>query len=304
MRVAGLAVIAAVAVAGHSFAADPNQLDGSPAIFSVLAAINAAGYDQDIDSPANHPLRMQIRKYLASRKIQCLAELKRFVRDHKPANPGQELSQYISFALSTEGPPNFKYTFRTNEVPPDVAPLEGFNELMVQFHEQADIDDLWKKVQPAYDQIIDRYHGPVSQAILEVNGYLRNVTSGYLGRRFQIYVDVLGAPNQIHTRNYAENSYIVLTPSPEPQVNDIRHAYLHYLVDALTSKYAEQLGKKKALGDYAQGSSILEEGYKKDFYLLAGECLIKAIESRLAPSAKRQAMVDDALKQGYVLTPF
>jgi len=69
-------------------------------------------------------------------------------------------------------------------------------------------------------------------------------------------------------------------------------------------KYAEHLGKKKALGDYAQGSGILEEGYKKDFYLLAGECMIKAVESRLAPASKRQAMVDAALKEGFVLTTF
>src|SRR5260370_36563470 len=112
MRVAGLAVIVAVAVAGHSFAADQNQLDGSPAIFSVLAAVNAAGCEQAIDSPAKHPLRMQIRKHLASRKIQCLAELKRFVRDHNTANPGQQLSQHTSLAHSTDEPPNFKDTFR------------------------------------------------------------------------------------------------------------------------------------------------------------------------------------------------
>lgn len=298
------ALLLAVACAVPAFPAGEGQLDGSPAIFSVLAAINAAGYDQDINSPANHPLRAQVRKYLASRKIDSLLEIKRFVRDHKLADPNQELSKYISFALSTDGPPYFKYKFRSNEVPPDVAPLEGFNELMVRFHEEANIDDVWKQVQPAYDQIIERYHEPVSRAILEVNGYLRNVTSGYLGRRFQIYVDVLGAPNQIHTRNYAENSYIVLTPSPEPQIDDIRHAYLHYLIDPLTVKYGEHLAKKRGLIDYAQGSPVLGDAYKEDFYLLAGECLIKAIEARLAPASKRQGMVDAALKEGFVVTPF
>ena len=37
------------------------QLDGSEALFTVLAAINAAGYDADLDSNANSPVRKQVR---------------------------------------------------------------------------------------------------------------------------------------------------------------------------------------------------------------------------------------------------
>ncbi|MGH9721556.1 MAG: tetratricopeptide repeat protein [Bryobacteraceae bacterium] len=286
----------------HAWAAETGQLDGSPSLFAVLAAINAAGYDADLDSPANHPLREAMRKEIAAKRPAVLNELKRFFADRRQKTWAQELSQYVSFALSVGDPPNFEFRFRAVDLPPDVAPLQDFQPLLKKFYQQAGIDELWKKSQPAYDAAIARYHEPVSQAVLEVNAYLRNATSGYLGHRFQIYVDLLGAPNQIHTRSYQDDSFIVVTPSPEPQTNDVRHAYLHYLLDPTVIKYGDLLMKNKALLDYAQGAPALPEQFKGDFMLLATESVIKAVESRMARS-NRPELVNTALEEGYVLTP-
>jgi len=63
-------------------------------------------------------------------------------------------------------------------------------------------------------------------------------------------------------------------------------------------RYSEELNKKKALLDFAQAAPALEDFYKADFVLLATECLIKAIESRLAPAGQRQAAVDQAFSGG------
>ncbi len=295
------------ALASSAHAAEKGQLDSSPALFSVLAAINAAGYDADVSSAANHPLRQKVRDYLATKKdLSSVIELKNFFARHHLANSDAELSQYISFALITDGSPNFRYTVAEQDLPPDVARLEGFRELMVRFYEEARMENVWRQVQPAIDQEIERYHEPVTRALMTVNGYLRNPTSGFVGRRFQIYVDLLGAPNQIQTRSYRDDYFVVLTASSDPPIEDIRHAYLHYLLDPLATKYSAILEKKKGLKDYAQGSGILESYYKEDFLLLATECLIKAIESRLTPGGaeKKQAVVDQALREGFILTPY
>lgn len=286
-------------------AQETGQLDASPALFSVLAAINAAGYDADLDSPSNHPLREAVRRELALKNIPSLEELKRFFAEHRQEDSTAELSQYISFALVVDGPPDFKYRLRQNELPPDVVPLEDLPQLMARFHREAGIDPLWQQAQPYFESVIERYHEPVTRAVTEVNAYLRNVTSGFLGRRFQIYVDLLGAPNQIHSRSYADEYFIVLTPSAEPQTEDVRHAYLHYLLDPLALKYSQDLMKKKALADYALGAPFLEEYYKSDFLLLATESLIKAVESRLlrGPAEKKQALVRQALDEGFILAP-
>ena len=304
-RVALLALIALLSTHRSARGQDQNQLDSSPALFSVLAAINAAGFDAEIDSRANHPLREAMRKHLLARNLGTLPELKRFLAAHKQPNPTADLSQYVSFALSTEGPPDFRSRYKEHEIPPDVIPFGGFESLMTRFHREAEMDKLYAQAQPAFEQVIARYHEGVARAVLEVNGYLRNPTSGYLGRRFQIYIDVLGPPNQIQTRSYGDDYFVVLTPSPEPLIEDVRHAYLHYLLDPLNFKYSRNWEKKKGqyLLDYAQGAPALEEYYKTDFLLLATESLIKAVESRITRGDK-PAMVEQALKEGFILAPF
>ncbi len=277
-----------------------NQLDANEVLFTVLAAINAAGYDAEIDSVSNSPERKAVREYLASQNLECLSELKRFVRDHKQKDPSAELSQYISYALAINGPPLFEPRFLNNLMPPDAVQLEGLTPLLVAFYREAHIQDLWKRVQPAFDGVIEEYHDPVSRAVLLANAYARNPTSGFLGHHFQIYIDLLGAPNQVQTRSYADDSFVVVTPSKELRIQDIRHAYLHYLIDPVGMKYSKQLLEKRALGDYALGSPLLADQFKTDFVLLATECFIKAIESRM--DKKPDAPVE-AAKEGFILTP-
>ena len=280
------------------------ELDSSPALFTVLAAINAAGYDADLDSNANSPIRKQLRDVITAKHLESVDPLKKFFGTHKQANQTAELNQYISFALTLDGPPDFQSRMKPEEIPLDVRPMAGLDHLMANFYQEAGIADLWKQAQPVYDELIAAYHAPVSKALLEANAYVRNPTSGFRGRRFQIYVDLLGAPNQIQTRSYKDDYFVVVTPSPELQVDQIRHAYLHYLLDPLALRYFEQLNRLKGLADFANPAPALETAYKDDFVLLATECLIKAVESRLAHgAADRQALVDQALREGFVLTP-
>jgi tetratricopeptide (TPR) repeat protein len=294
-------LLAATLAVVPASAAENNQLDGNRTLFSVMAALHAAEFHPATQTLS--PLQSEVRKLIVSKNLQVVSELRNFIASHR--KPGSaDLAQYVSFALASNEPPEFKSRFRTNEIPPDVAELEGFQALMIRFHRDAGIDELWARAQPAFEQVIGWYHEPVSRAVLEVNGYLRNPTSGYMGRRFQIYVDPVGPGNQVHTRSYGDDYFVVVTPAAEPQTEDIRHAYLHYLLDPLFFKFSEQVNKHRGLVDYAQAAPALDASYKSDYLLLATESLIKAIESRLARgAATRQAMVDQALAEGYVITP-
>lgn len=282
--------------------AQPGQLDASPALFSVMAALNAAGYDVDAQSPNNHPLRAAITQHLQSRNLQTVQELREFLERRKQGGR-LDLSRFISFALSVDGPPNFNYKFQAHEMPPDLAVLEGFDRLLTRFYREAEVEKLWTEAQPAIDKLLETYQEPFIKAIQDVNGYLRNPTSGYAGRRFQIFVELLGPPNQIQTREYKDDYYIVLTPTPEPQIDYLRYAYIRYLLDPLSFKYTEQLEKKKPLIDLAQAAPALEEYYKNDFNLLATACLAKAVEARLRKS-EGPRMAEQALKEGFILVPY
>jgi tetratricopeptide (TPR) repeat protein len=302
-----VAFLFVVAPAHSSFGAqapsEEGQLDASESLFAVMAAINAAGYDADLDSAANSPLREAVRRAVAAKNPPVLKDLKEYVRAHRQSDWTAELSQYVSFALSVDSPPGFKFRYKAAELPPDVAPLQGFQGLLARFYQEMDLDGLWRQARPQFEQMIARYHQPAMGALVDVNAYLRSSNSPALGTRFQVYVDLLGAPNQIQTRSYKNEYFVVITPSPEPQAEDIRHAYLHFQLDPLAVRYSSELERSRSLIDYAQGAPFLDIYYKSDFLLLATESLIKAVESRLVPPARRQAVVDQALGEGYILTP-
>jgi hypothetical protein len=189
-----------------------------------MAAINAAGYDAEVASPNADPLRAQIRKAVEASHAPVIADLKTFFAEHRLKDETAELGQYVSFALSVKGPPDFGFKYREVELPPDIRTLQSLGPLLARFYREANIPELWNKAQPAFEHALERYHAPVSRAILEANAYLRNPTTGYLGRTFQIYLDLLGAPNQVQTRSYANEYFVVVTPSAEPRISDIRHA--------------------------------------------------------------------------------
>jgi len=291
------------------------QLDSNQTLFTVLAAINAAGYDTGANSPSCHPLRGFIRQKLAAdTDLASIRALREFYQNHKHGDSTEDLAQYISFALSVGDPPDFDFLSTTAKLPPDARQLDELPTILSLFYEQAGIADLWKQSQPALDQVISYYHSPLSRAILEANAYLRSETSGVLGHRFQIYVDLLGAPGQVQSRNYRTDTYVVMTPSigatreatdalAAEQVSDVRHAYLHSLLDPLAVRYYQELDTKQELQEFAANAPALEPMYKDDFFTLATESLIKAMEARLGPAAKRDAAVNEALHDGFVLTP-
>lgn len=275
------------------------QLDSSPALFAVLAAMNASGYDAELESPTNHPLRAGIRQEILARNPPSLARLRAFMRDQRRGDWNSELSRYISFALTSGAPPDFKPKYPADQLPPDAASLEALRPMLAEFWAEAGLERLWAASQPAYDEVIARYHEPVVNAVLAANMYLRNPTSGMSGRRFQVYIDLLGAPNQVHARSYLDDYYVVVTPSVRPRVDEIRHAYLHYLLDPLCIRYQLRLNEKKGLGDFSHASPILAEEYKNDFVLLSGMSLVKAVEARLDRAPQKAEL---AMREGFILT--
>ena len=132
------------------------------------------------------PSGPRYRRNWPSAIFASLGPLKEFFESHRKRTDAQELSQYISFALSCTGPPSFEFAIRDVEIPPDATGLRDLSRLLAAFYKEADIDDLWKRSQPAIEQYIARYHEPVTNAVLQVNGYMRQMTSGFKNRRFQI----------------------------------------------------------------------------------------------------------------------
>lgn len=294
-------------------AADSNQLDSNLNLYTVLAALNAAGYDAGLDSPLYRatpsaespnvaPLRLEVRKAIEAKKIPVLEQLKAVYQKHKPRHSeADDFSQYVSLALSLSGAPDFAWKGRQVDMPPDAIALDDFRMLLPDFYHQANIESLWQRSQPALEHMMEVYHGPISRMALEVSAYFRAPLAGYLGRNFRIYVDALGPPNYIQGRSYGDDYFVIVTPSAEPRMQDIRRAFLRFTVDPIGTKYGLDLMQKRSLLDIAVAAPALPDIYKTDFVLLATECLIKAVEARLD---RNPQAVTTALEQGYILTPY
>jgi tetratricopeptide (TPR) repeat protein len=297
---------------------NPITLDTSETLFTVLAAMNTCGYDVDlnISDPQRRIIREEVENNLRqSEQGQItMATVCQWYDAHHNVDAAHDLSQYISLALYLEGPPQFLPKVKEDDLPPDAAQVANFGKQLELFYDKAQIHTIWERHRANYAALVERYHLPLAKMVFDTNIYLKIQTGGYLGRTFTIYLDFLGDPNQANARNYGLDYYVVVFPSPDPnsqaplKMEEIRHAYLHYLLDPMADKHP---GAVKRLEPLLQSvkRAPLEESFKTDISLLVTECLVRAIEIRTmgtkqtADAMRRQA-VDDAVKQGYILTRY
>jgi len=284
-------------------------MEVNPNLFAVMAAINAAGYDSDLASNANSPIRGEIRKWVESSKIPVLDQLKEFYTARRKEDPARNLSQFVSFALCIEkieaaDGPEFRYRLRLADLPPDVQELDGFERLLTRFYRESKLGVLLANNQALLDRALEPYHSPVTLALQQIDGYLRNPRNNGVKGQFYVYLDVLAAPNQIHVRSYGNDLFVVLTPSPEPQIDYIKSAYMHFQIDPIAMRHIADIETKASLSDFAQGAPALDPQYKKDFALLTVASLTKAVDARMMSAGQRQGAVDQALREGFILTPY
>jgi hypothetical protein len=297
---------------------NPITLDTSETLFTVLTALNTCGYDVDLNiSDAQRlNIRAEVQKNVQGSDATQVATgaMCDWYVAHKGKDPAHDLSQYVSLALYLQGPPHFLPKVKEDEMPPDAAPIAAFGALLERFYDKAGLHGIWEKHRANYAALVERYHVPLSKMVFDTDIYLKLQSGGYLGRTFTIYLDFLGDPNQANARNYGADYYVVVFPSPDPtsktplRMPEIRHAYLHYLLDPMAEKHFSSVKRIEPLLQSVKRAP-LEESFKTDISLLVTECMVRAIEIRTlgnkqTAEAMRLQAVDDAVKQGYILTKY
>src|ERR1700746_2635156 len=214
-------------------------LDTSETLFTVLASMNACGYNEGLN--ASDPIRKQIRNetpgtsHDSDDALQANAVLCQYYHEHVRPDPSRDLAQYISLALYLGDPPNFLPKAKEAELPPDAANVVPFAKLAAAFYEKAGLHSIWQKHREAYARLTERYHEPLSTTLFDTEVYLKLPSAGYLGRSFTVYLEPMGAPGQVNARNYGNDYYVVISPAgSELKMDQIRHTYLHYWLDPLS----------------------------------------------------------------------
>ncbi len=289
-------------------------LNTNEALFVVLTAINNCGFDEELATA--DPVRIAVRGELghnleASENAKGAADsVCSFYRDHQQSDPAHTLAQYVSLALYLTPPPALTLTVKESDVPPDVSGVLGLVPLLGKFYSQAGLHALWAEHSAAYGELSNRYREAFSRMISGTELYLRLPSGGYQDRTFTIDLEPMGAPSETNARNYGTSYYVIITPGTGSglKMDQIRHAYLHYLLDPLVGRYAVTLDKLDPILD-AVKLAPMDESFKADPALLTTECLIRSVEARTlsggkATQAEQDRAVDDSMSQGYALTRY
>lgn len=289
------------------------SVETSQGLFSVMAAINACGYDADLSQslPVRTQIRGEVLKAAQSQEAQtALRNMCAFYEDHQQENASRTLSNYISLGLNLEDNPRVELRTKEANLPPDAIFVLGFLPLLQRFNQAADLNAIWQRHRPEYDQIVQSLHKPVNDTLLSTDLYLKRNLSGYIKHEFVVYVEPMAAPSEVNSRNYADDYYMEISPSNAAPVrlDQIRHTYLHYILDAKVLSRGTTLQRISPLMDSVKGSA-LDESYRFDMGLLLTESLIKAIEARLlggvkGPVKPKEQLAWESTRQGFILTEY
>jgi tetratricopeptide (TPR) repeat protein len=303
---------------GIAAANSPITLDTSETLFAVLTAMNTCGYDQNLTESdamrSNIRAEVQANLKTSEEARGAATTMCDFYQGHRAKDPSHDLSQYVSLALYLQGPPHFLPKVKEDEMPPDAALIVGFAAVLEHFYDKAGLHGIWEKHRNNYSLLTDRYHAPLAKMVFDAEIYLKLASAGYLGRTYTVLLDFMGDPSQANARNYGSDYYVIVFPSPDLasgsslKMDQIRHAYLHYLMDPLAEKHFSAIKRLEPLLQSIKRAP-LDDGIKGDISLLVTECLVRAIEIRTTGTkqtaeAMRAQAVDDAVRQGYILTRY
>lgn len=303
------AAAAALVICASARTASPQNIpesgitvESNPQLFSVMCALVASGFEANTVDPIEFPERAALRQRLEQQQGPASDALRKFYHDHALIDPGEMLSRYVSFGLVIGPPPHFVFQLDRELLPPDVLTLEGFDQVLTNFYREARLDREWQRVSKEYDQEVERYEPVVQKTVFVVSGYLRELMQPTHGRTFSVYVEPLTG-SRINFRNYGDHYAIVVGSQTQIPVDDIRHAYLHFMIDPMVLASRAEIDKKRDLGEIAAQAPLLPVEYHQEFFALFDECAVRAIELRvkkLSPAEQEAAIAEDD-REGLIL---
>ncbi len=263
-------------------------LETSEPLFQMAAALNACGYDADLDKSAavRAEVRAEMNEALAaseeartSRDTLCT-----YISRHHLNDIGLEIGQYVSLALYLSPPPELTPNVDETQLPPQAAAVVNVLSPLREFAETINLHYLWLKHRAEYEALTARVHDPMTQMILSTNIYLHQPVSSYDGRRFLVLLEPLLSPNLTNARVYGSDYIIVMSPDSSAtgdpvHMEQIRHIYLHYVVEPMVYSRGSAMERIQPMLRGVQDAP-LEFFYKSDVVALITECLIKAVEAQ------------------------
>ena len=260
------------------------SLISSEPVFTMAAGLNICGYDEGLEQSA--PVRKRVRDEIdqalaksedarAKRDALCL-----YIAQHRLTGTETDISQYVSLSLYLSPPPEMEITTDLTEMPPDATQVSEVVPALKAFAEAVDLHGIWLTVHHTYDEAADQVHDGLSSMIVSTNFYLKMPASTYDGRRFIVVIEPMLSPGVVNARIYGTDYIVVVSPADgKIRMTDVRHAYLHYVIDPLLLARANAVDRTQPILKEIRDAPLAFR-YRSDTVPLTIECLIKAIEAR------------------------
>jgi tetratricopeptide (TPR) repeat protein len=264
-------------------------LETSEPLFQLAAALNACGYDADLDksAPVRAAVRADMNTALAASETarDSRDQLCAYISKHHLGDMGLDVGQYVSLSLYLSPPPELTPNVDLTQLPPQAAGVVEVLPLLRTFAEAVDLHYLWLKHRPEYEALTARVHDPMTDMILDTNIFLHQPVSTFDGRRFLVLLEPMLSPNLTNARVYGYDYIIVMSPDNSTvgdpvSMAQIRHIYLHYVVEPYVYSRGAAMERMQPLLQTVQDAP-LEFFYKSDIVALMSECVIKAIEAHM-----------------------
>jgi tetratricopeptide (TPR) repeat protein len=279
----------------------------SEQVFVMAAALNSCGYDEGLQDsgPLRKHIRDEINQVLAQsedartkRDALCL-----YIAQHRMTGTERDIAQYISLALYLTPPPELEFAADLTEMPPDSTQVAEILTPLRAFANAVDLHGIWLASRHLYDEEAEKLHDPLSQMIVAANLYLKMPASTYDGRRFIVIIEPQLSPSTVNARIYGTDYIVVVSPvNGKIRMNDVRHTYLHYVIDPLLFARSNAIDREQPILKEVR-EAPLEFRLRSDTVPLTIECLIKAIEARTmdtgVPEFKIPAGVDRSQLPAY-----
>ena len=157
-----------------------------------------------------------------------------YIAQHRMTGTEQDIAQYISLSLYLTPPPELEVTADLTEMPPDSTQVVEVVPILRDFAAAVDLHGIWLTAHRAYDEEAAKLHDSLSQMIVDTNIYLKMPAATYSGSRFIVVIEPQLSPATVNARIYGTDYVVVVSPvNGKIPMADVRHTYLHYVIDPL-----------------------------------------------------------------------
>lgn len=263
-------------------------------IFTLYAALNAAGFDREYDGIPMTLERQAVRAALSGKDIPSLKRLRPIfdrVKDY----------HLVVWALQRGAPPGFGRAESGWLVSTRAADFDGLDRALSDFYTEADIPAVWRQVEPAYRAEIERWQPLAEAASQDVQEYLGVSDVPY--RQLVVIPNLLDAHYSGNGPQIGEIAYVVAGPTETDQNLQglIEHEMLHSVIGPMLDRNLQIIPRAQADRLYGVLKEHMPNGYGTWSSTLE-ETLNRAINLRmLSDEGLRLQQVDQLEAQGFLL---